>query len=336
MKEIQCIFCGIGSDQVVIEENGFKGRKCPQCGLIYISPRPSLNEIIDLYGHDDASISAETHISDAFTKRLYARHNLGIIRQYIQRGTLLEIGSGAGYFLDEALKAGFTPHGIEFNPIQAEFIRSELKLPCEQTPLQPGIFGGSKFDVVYHCDVSSHFFDPVQEFRNMHAVMKDNAFLIFETGNLGEVDVANLRYVKYFQYPDHLFFFNPKNLETLLEMAGFEVVRIYRYSIFPQLFLRDRVATLKRRFKRSKQSTQVEIKPPQTESASLPNNVDQQQETKIASVIEQKPTLKRHTVPSSAKDFKNYLIYLFRYKLGYILPKKKLPQTLIIVARKLP
>jgi hypothetical protein len=57
MNESRCIFCEIESHQILIEENGYKGKKCPQCGLIYISPRPSLDEIVDLYGHNDAQIT---------------------------------------------------------------------------------------------------------------------------------------------------------------------------------------------------------------------------------------------------------------------------------------
>ena len=56
MNEIKCIFCDTKSDRVAIRENGYQGKQCPDCGLIYISPRPSLQEVIDLYGHDEAHI----------------------------------------------------------------------------------------------------------------------------------------------------------------------------------------------------------------------------------------------------------------------------------------
>ncbi len=44
MEYIQSIFCHRSSDQIVIEENGYKGRKCSQCGLIFISPRPTFSD----------------------------------------------------------------------------------------------------------------------------------------------------------------------------------------------------------------------------------------------------------------------------------------------------
>ena len=130
MNPIDCIFCGIESDDVLIKENGYEGKQCPQCGLIYISPRPSFDEIVDLYGHDDAHVSAASHISAEFSKRLYARHHLRLIRSFVKDGELLEIGAGAGYFLDEARKLGFIPSGLEFNPTQDNHISYDLNIPC--------------------------------------------------------------------------------------------------------------------------------------------------------------------------------------------------------------
>ncbi len=50
MEDISCIFCKTSQkDRIVIEENGFMGKKCSRCGLIYISPRPTLLEIDRLY-----------------------------------------------------------------------------------------------------------------------------------------------------------------------------------------------------------------------------------------------------------------------------------------------
>jgi len=155
----------------------------------------------------------------------------------VKSGTLLEVGAGAGYFLDEARKLGFGPYAIEFNPIQANFIRDQLKIPCEVSSLSTSIFEEMKFDALYHCDVISHFFDPISEFRKINEIMKEGSFLVFETGNLGEVNQKYFRYFDRFQYPDHLFFFSPDNLRNLLERAGFKVLKIYRYSIIPQLLV---------------------------------------------------------------------------------------------------
>ena len=52
MVEAECVFCNKKSPQIVIEEEGYQCRKCPSCHLIYISNRPSSEEIEKLYNKD--------------------------------------------------------------------------------------------------------------------------------------------------------------------------------------------------------------------------------------------------------------------------------------------
>jgi 2-polyprenyl-3-methyl-5-hydroxy-6-metoxy-1,4-benzoquinol methylase len=310
MNEIKCIFCAIDSNDVVIEENGYKGKRCPQCGLIYVSPRPSASEIIDLYGHDNAHVSSVSHISAFFSKRLYARHHLKIINRFVKTGMLLEIGAGAGYFLDEARKVGFAPHGIEFNPIQADYIRKTLNIPCEESPVSSAIFDGSKFDIVYHCDVISHFFDPFSDFKKINQVMKDDSFLIFETGNFSEINQRYFKYIQRFQLPDHLFFFSADNLTKLLKETGFELIKIYRYSILPQIITTRIVSSVKKKV-REKSGKQI-----------AKNEISTIDFGKI------------HLQEKTQQKLFQYITYILRYKLGSLTCKDHRPQTIIVIAKK--
>ncbi|MBW2011407.1 MAG: class I SAM-dependent methyltransferase, partial [Deltaproteobacteria bacterium] len=245
MEEIKCIFCNSDRSRVVIQENGYKGRKCSKCGLIYVSPRPSPLEIKSIYSHDAAKISVEDHINKSLSKRICARHHLQIIRSFVKTGELLEIGSGAGYFLDEAQKKGFKVLGIELNPDLMEFIRKEFGIHCLTSPLAPARLGFNRFDLVYHRNVISHLYDPINEFKKIYQVMKAGAFLVFETGNLGEVSPLYFKYIRSFQLPDHLFFFNLGNLKELLRKTGFEFISAYRYSLLPSLRMIQIIAYVK-------------------------------------------------------------------------------------------
>ena len=324
MNEIRCIFCEIESNHFVIEENGYKGKKCPQCGLIYISPQPSFDEIVNLYGHDDAHISAESHISADFSKKLYAKHHLRIIRSVIKSGMLLEIGAGAGYFLDEARKIGFNPHGLELNRVQAKYIRNKLSIPCEESPLNTSIFEGKQFDVVYHCDVISHFFDPISDFRKINETMKDESFLIFETGNLGEVDQMYFKYFERFQYPDHLFFFSTDNLVDLLEKTGFKFINIYRYSLLHQLMAIKALSVIKNSIQKHVLKSNEKEK-----HLSDGGGVDLQY------VANSKSFNTKSFVIKSIKNAYQYFNYVLRYKIGHIAPNAHRPQTVIVVAKKI-
>src|SRR4030042_1232769 len=149
MAEAKCIFCNKKSSQIVIEEEGYQCRKCPSCDLIYISNRPSLEEIEKLYNNNvRANRSADASISGFFTRRLHARHHLRIIKNFIKNGSLLEIGPAEGAFLYEARKEGFEVEGIELNTIQANFIKNRLGISLEESPLNAFSFAGKKFDII--------------------------------------------------------------------------------------------------------------------------------------------------------------------------------------------
>lgn len=320
MEDIKCILCEKESDRVVIEENGYTGRKCSQCGLIYVSPRPSLDEIVDLYARDSAHKPAASHISAEIPQRIHARHNLRIVTSFATKGALLEIGPGAGYFLDEARRIGFDPYGIELNRTLASFIRDRLNIPCEDSPLSSSVFQGKAFDVVYHCDVISHFFEPILEFRKMNDVMKEKGILVFETGNLAEVDRKYFKYFQRFQYPYHLFFFGTDNLLDLLDRSGFELLRIYRYSILPQLMVRKALVGMRGLlFKRGRRYS-AERSREENRSRDFSQSV------------------RRHSRARGPAGFAwrslSYLLHLLRYRIGYIAPKANRPQTVILVARK--
>lgn len=300
MKEIPCIFCGIKSNDTVIEENGYQGKRCSECELIYISPRPSMEQIVDLYGHNSAYITAEEHISDEYRKRLYARHNLNKLKRFARTGALLEIGAGAGFFLDEARKMGYEPHGLEFNPQQVEFMRTNLGIPCEKKPLATDLYNGKRFDIIYHCDVISHLYDPLDDFKTMNSMLNKNGILFFETGNFAEVAQKYYSQILTFMYPDHLFFFSLNNLKNLLNQSGFELIYTKRYSILPQFWFKKKLG-------QKSGSTAIESQAGNGEKGG-------------------------NGFIDKAKVWFNFGL---RYYAGSVLPNQNRPQTILIGAKKI-
>ncbi len=309
-EEISCILCQLASESIAIEENGYTGRRCSGCGLIYISPRPALSAILNLYDHNQAHISAEWHIAVEQLKRRHARHNLRLIRRHLARGALLEIGAGAGYFLDEARRAGFEPHAIELNPIQAHHIRTRFGIPCEQEPLAPGSFGGRPFDIIYHSDILSHLYNPVSEFETMAAKLAPDGLLVFETGNYADVERRHYGLIGSFQYPDHLFFFGRQSLMRLLAATGFAAIEWHSYSTVPQLLALRAVRRLTALVRGGPRPS-----PRRASAAGAPPPA--------------RSRLNRLLQPAYQD-----LLYLLRYGAGSVAPKRGRPQTLIAIARK--
>lgn len=250
LHEITCPFCPGSSSHPAIEENGFTGRQCDTCGLIFVSPRPSQAEIAELYEDGDAYLPPEYFIwsSRSLTGRLNAWHNVRLLARHARSGgSVLEIGPGAGTFLERARQSGFDPYGVELNPQQADHIRSQLGIPCAPSLEEARSLGPEQFDVVYHCDVISHFYDPIAEMRKLDELIRPGGLHIFETGNLGDVDHRHFKLFTAFQYPDHLFFYSDRSLQKLRAAIGLEHVTTYRYSILAQHLLRDQIRRLSHR-----------------------------------------------------------------------------------------
>jgi SAM-dependent methyltransferase len=229
MEVIDCIFCEKPNYEIAIEDNGYTGRRCAQCGLVYISPRPLLGELVDLYGHDRSVISADQHIASSHIKRMYARNALRILRKYVACGSLLEIGAGAGYFLDEAREAGFEVHGLELNSLLATFMRNHLKIPCEESTLDASPFDGKKFDVICHYDVLSHFTTQLPILLRCAKDSREKGIMAFETGNFADVQKRFYRFIDSFLYPEHLFFFGERSLLGCSGELVSELIVTYRH-----------------------------------------------------------------------------------------------------------
>ena len=241
MESIPCIFGHGFSENTVIEENGFQGRRCPICGLIYVSPRPDPKEVVELYQQDKAHLSAEHHLSFNPAADLAARTHFHAIynSNSVSRKPLsiLEIGCGGGRFLQIARENGHEVFGIELNVNQARHVQEKLGIPCEITPFSPQSFGDKKFDIIFHCDVTSHFPDPIRDFTVMREKLNPHGQLVFETGNGADIHPRFYKYIPAWQFPDHLFFFGEASLRELLQRAGFSRSHFVSWSILPQLAL---------------------------------------------------------------------------------------------------
>lgn len=311
MESITCIFCNQPSDNVAISENGYQGRRCVTCGLIYISPRPSPSETTQLYTDDHAALYADAQLHFEGFKQKEANETLDLIKKFRKDGTLLELGPGGGAFLTAARNAGFAPHAIELNPIEATWISQKLNIPCESVAMSPNSFGGKKFDVVYHRDVLSHLHDPISTFRLIHQSLKDKGLLVFETGNIADVNPKHLGLFSQFLYPDHLFFFGENSLGLLLQQTGFRCLKLYRISLVLPLLVEKALWGIKDKLKDS----------------------DSRRIQGTTHVL-------RTTNGKNGSTTKRKVRLLYRYtslylsKIGEVLPKREWPLKLVVVAEK--
>jgi SAM-dependent methyltransferase len=242
-ETIRCPFCG-DDGQEVLHQDGWTGRQCASCRLVFVSPRPSAEATREIYTADESNERARGHVASfsSPTARLDARRVVRLLDSLMPPGRLLEIGPGGGAVLHAARRNGWTVGAVELNPGQAAFIRDTLGTACWGSLEEVE----GTWDVVYHRDVLSHLPDPVQEFKAMRELLRENGLHVFETGN-GDFARRFDTLFASFQFPDHLFFFSPKALGLLLDRSGFDLVKINAFSLVPLLRLENVVRRVRGR-----------------------------------------------------------------------------------------
>jgi len=233
VETVDCILCERSEVELFKEENGYRAVRCKVCGLVFVSPRPSIHEMKALYEDQETKVDLHRHLASRDTKTAEARRALATIRRHVPHGgRLLELGSAAGYLLWEAKHQGFDVQGLDLTHQFVEFARNVLGVPAFEGTLRDATFADASFDVIYHRNLMSHLAWPLEEHRILHRLLRPGGYIVFETGNAAELaadDAGEL------ELPDHLFHFSESTIVKLLQASGFTWVETRRHTLIDQL-----------------------------------------------------------------------------------------------------
>jgi SAM-dependent methyltransferase len=150
-------------------------------------------------------------------------------------GRLLDIGCGPGLLLEEAASRGWTPEGIEPSDWGVSEARSRgLDVRAgtiEDAQLRPG-----SFDAAVAADVIEHVADPLAFVRALHHVLKPKGVVFIATPNVQSLMARVLRRRWWSVIPNHLWYFSPDTLSSLLRKARLEPVE---HTTHPKTFSID-------------------------------------------------------------------------------------------------
>jgi 2-polyprenyl-3-methyl-5-hydroxy-6-metoxy-1,4-benzoquinol methylase len=224
-----CHVCGGARVYYLFSASDYRVVRCDECGLVFLNPQPSDEELGRIYGadyflgsEDEAGRQAVREIKQA-TARLY----LSEIRRYHgpETGRLLEIGCGDGDFLALAETAGWRVTGIEYASAACETARRRLKngeVRCGE--LQRMNLPGGQFDLCVISDVLEHVRSPLEFLREIHRVLKPGGTLFVATPSIDSWSARFLKQ-KWMEFKvEHLTYFNRQTLQTALFKSGFREV----------------------------------------------------------------------------------------------------------------
>jgi SAM-dependent methyltransferase len=236
---MHCNLCGaeVSPEQPAVwRKNGYDIIRCRRCGLVFRRELPTVDELTGIYREGyfrnepggDAEGYAD-YLSDEPEHRLTARRRLGRIERTMRPGRLLDVGCAAGFFVDEAVKRGWTARGIDVAPYMSNWGRDRLHVELETGLFQEARFGDSTFDCVTMWDYIEHSVDPGADFESAARVLRPGGRLLLSTGDISSVAARLSGRRWHLLTPHHHnFFFTSRTLRTYLNRSGFEVVSVSR------------------------------------------------------------------------------------------------------------
>jgi len=210
---------------------------CEGCGLVYANPRLTPEEIWKRYSPDyfwneylPALGVKDGHVDlEYFDGRHSAMLQL-IARARPNRGRMVEVGAGGGFFLKAAERAGWTVAGIEISSEGVEFATSRLALDVRRESAEDLNFPAASFDVAVMFDVIEHLLDPAAALQRVRTVLRPGGLLVISTPNLDAVTRLALGSDWAVLSPaEHLYNFSEKTLGMLLRRAGFGGIEFERH-----------------------------------------------------------------------------------------------------------
>ncbi len=265
MEHVNCNLCGFDDAKVLfrkkdkfrITEDEFSVVECRRCGLAYINPRPDSHEIGRFYPETYSwreSLEADSGLARALraAEKAYRYHLLKdevskVIKFTGKRsGKVLDLGCGTGDRLDVFRNHTWETYGIETSD-SADYAKEHMKLDVLKGDLFSARFPDHFFDVVTLYHVLEHTPDPLGVCREIRRVLKEDGFLVIQVPNREsfQYGIFKKRWAA-FDVPRDLHYFGTRTLCSLLEKAGFVLMKTDHFmnwwhpptlvlSLFPSL-----------------------------------------------------------------------------------------------------
>lgn len=144
------------------------------------------------------------------------------------RGALLDVGAATGFFLKLARERGWRTAGLEVSSYAAREARRSGHEVLEGT-LESAPWKGPVFDAITLFDVIEHVPDPRRTLECAFAILRPGGVIAINTPDTGSAWARAFgRHWHAYCPPEHLSYFNRRNMQALLSLCGFEVVSVMK------------------------------------------------------------------------------------------------------------
>lgn len=240
MVNVGCPLCGKRNkkeflrvpDSLGISGETFSLAGCRECGMVFLDPRPSSDEMLDYYPKGYCWQERDGRLETAY-RELILRAEIGLLSFMLPKtGRLLDVGCGSGDYLCFFRGRGWEVYGVESSGPAAEYAAKIRGLNIHQGDIFSAGFPDDHFDLVTYFQVLEHVDEPRRQVRESFRILKPGGTLIAQVPNIESAQFRRHRERwLHLSAPQHLNHFSPNTLARLLRSEGFDVKGERQFSL---------------------------------------------------------------------------------------------------------
>ena len=225
-----------GTDRLGARRDTFQIMRCSRCGLLFVSPRPSPEEMMQYYPFDEYEPYYRAIDEKPTLERLHRSHIQRQRCRFVERakrqGRVLDVGCATGNFLAQLQERGrWETFGVEINQAAARYAQERFRLSVFAGQLADAGYPSGHFDLVTMWSVLEHLHNPLESLVEVRRILRPDGVLAFTIPNGDSLDAQLFGpHWGLLDPPRHLYTFTRPALEELLSRTGFRIRAVRSFA----------------------------------------------------------------------------------------------------------
>ena len=213
-----------------VSKESFVLWQCSVCSLRFTQDVPNENNIAPYYKSPD--YISHTNTDKGFINKTYQKvrdytlqqkAKLIIGQTKVERGNMLDIGSGTGAFLNVMKQKGWQVKGVEPDEDARKLANKLYNLHVDE-PTSMDNMRTSSFDAITLWHVLEHVHQLHDYVEQLKRLLKAKGKIFIAVPNYQSRDSGTYRsYWAAYDVPRHLYHFSPQSIKTLMQQHGLKI-----------------------------------------------------------------------------------------------------------------